>query len=455
MSDRWWLHRGGTEIQWGRNEEPLSLLTIFTEEDKYADEAWLKAIERLEGYGQRSPEDEEQQLLDEILVEEANGSEVLGYRAKVSRVRARLALMGFTAEACRREFSLAIDELLADDEPGDTLEAAIRDGEGAESMPRGEILNRALAAWENEEPHRSLGPLDRKCAEYIDIFMESGFDRRALLALQLEAAPEDEEVRLDLHDLYNAGYFHGVANITQLAADELAVSVSSGGPIIVVTEGVTDARFLQRALELVAPHVSHMFRFFDKDAGAEMGAAQVVRTLRSFAAAGVTNRVVGVLDNDAAGRVAAKNLDAKLRPANNRYFLLPDVPYGANYPTYGPNGDADLDINGRAVSIEFQFGLEQLRLSSGAPARVEWSGREASIGVYQGSLPKKDKEVVQKNILDFLANASPDHDPGEEPWPTVHALINRLLEAATPESFPGQSFTQDHQAPARAASAWE
>lgn len=240
-------------------------------------------------------------------------------------------------------------------------------------------------------------------------------------------------------------------DITQLAADELAVSVSSGGPIIVVTEGVSDARFLQRALELVAPHVSHMFRFFDKDAGAEMGAAQVVCTLRSFAAAGVTNRVVGVLDNDAAGRVAAKNLDAKLRPANNRFFLLPDVPYGSNYPTYGPNGDADLDINGRAVSIEFQFGLKQLRLSSGELARVEWSGREASIGVYQGNLPKKDKDAVQGNIRGFLADASPDHDPYEEPWPAVHALINRLLEAATPASFPGQIFTQDHRTPVRAA----
>lgn len=163
-----------------------------------------------------------------------------------------------------------------------------------------------------------------------------------------------------------------------------------------MTEGVTDACFLQRALEMVAPHVSHMFRFFDKDAGVEMGAAQVVRTLRSFAAAGVRNRVVGVLDNDAAGRVAAKNLDGKLRPANNGYFLLPDVRYRSNYPTYGPNGDADLDINGRAVSIEFQFGLEQLRLSGGELARVEWSGREASTGVYQGSLAKKDKMPVNQ-----------------------------------------------------------
>ncbi|KQQ98484.1 hypothetical protein ASF74_12955 [Arthrobacter sp. Leaf145] len=443
MSNKWWLHRGGTEIQWGKNEEPLALLTVFTEEDKYADEAWLAAIGQLNG--QYAPDDEDQQLRDEILVEEANGKEVLGYRATVGRVRARLALMGFTAKACRHELSSAIDEMLADDEPGNTLEVTARDGEAVASMPRSEVLDRGLAAWENEKPYRSLDLLDRKCAEYIDIFMESGFDRRTFLALQLEAAPADEEVRLDLHDLYSAGYFSGVENITQLAADELAVSVSSGGPIIVVTEGVTDARFLQRALELVAPHVSHLFRFFDKDAGAEMGAAQVVRTLRSFAAAGVTNRVVGVLDNDAAGRVAARNLDAKPRPASNRYFLLPDVPYGKSYPTYGPSGDADLDINGRAVSIEFQFGLEQLRLSNGELARVEWSGREASIGVYQGNLPKNDKDTVQGNIRDLLAGASSDHDPVAEPWPAVHALVDRLMEAATPESFPGQYFTQDHR----------
>jgi len=48
---------------------------------------------------------------------------------------------------------------------------------------------------------------------------------------------------------------------------------------------------------------------------------------------------------------------------------------------------------------------------------------------------------VQGNIRDSLAGAFPDHYPGDEPWPAVHALINRLLEAATPESFPGRFFT--------------
>ncbi|WP_417219571.1 hypothetical protein [Arthrobacter sp.] len=420
----------------------MTLLTVFTEKNKYADAAWVEAIDRLEGSFKVNGE--EQQVRDETLVEESIGKEVLGYRAPSGQIRDRLALMGFTAEECRRELSSAVHELLAGDGPGDILEVLGTSGEVVASMPRVEVLDRGLAAWENEKGYRGLGLLDCECAKYIDILFESGIDRRTFLALQLENAPADEELRLDLHDLYSAGYFHGVEDITKLAADELAISVSSGGPIIVVTEGVTDARFLQRALELVVPHVSHMFRFFDKDSGVEMGAAQVLRTLRSFAAAGVTNRVVGVLDNDAAGRAVAKKLDAKPRPTNNRYFLLPDVPYGASYPTYGPSGGANLDINGRAVAIEFQFGLEQLRLGNGELARVEWSGREASIDVYQGNLSSRDKNEVQGNIGTFLDSASPNHDPGTEPWPAVHGLVNRLLEAATPASFPGQLSTLEH-----------
>lgn len=441
MSNKWWLYRGDTQLQWKKHEEPLEMLTVFVEDDRYVDEAWVAAVTR--EYG---PADDEQEIADSIYTEEACSDKVFGYSATAGAVRERLALMGFTAEACRHEWSSLIEDIAADDDgPGDEFEILNKDGTVLASVPRNQILDRGLAAYESGLPYARMDPLDQHCADMIAGFIESGHDRRILLALQLESASKDEIVRLDLHDLYLAGYFDGVDNITQMAADELAVSVSSGGPIIVVTEGSSDARFLQRALELVVPHVSHMFRFFDKDAGAEMNSAQVVRTLRSFAAAGVTNRVVGVLDNDTAGRVAAKQLDAKPRPASNRYFLLPDVPYGSCYPTYGPNGDADLDINGRAVSIEFQFGVEQLRLPGGELARVEWSGREESIGAYQGKLPKKDKDAVQKNIQSFLADASPDHDPTAEPWPAVHAMIDRLLEAAAPESFPGQSFNQDHQ----------
>jgi hypothetical protein len=440
VSDRWWLYRGVSQIQWDRNEEPLSLLTLFTEDNKAVNQAWFEASER-QTSSLYFPGDEERQEADELLMEEAESSSVFGYGAKVSVIRSRLSLMGFTPEACRRELSTGILDGFEEDDPGDHIAVQGKDG-AVVSVPKSEILDRALQAYEVGQVGFLSDPVAEYCARYIELFVEVGLDRRVLLALQLETAEPDEDVWLDLHDLHSAGYFEGVDNITQLAVDQLAVSVSSGGPIIVVTEGVTDAEFLKCALDLVAPQVSHMFRFLDKAAGVELNAAQVVRTLRAFAAAGVTNRVVGVLDNDAAGRAAAKSLNAKPRPSNNRYFLLPDVPYGTSYPTDGPSGVVDLNINGRAVAIEFQFGLAVLRTSGNELAKVEWSGREASVDAYQGSLSKADKFAVQKNIKEFLAGASSDHDSADEPWPTIHALIESLLRAAEPGTFPGQTYTQ-------------
>ncbi len=184
----------------------------------------------------------------------------------------------------------------------------------------------------------------------------------------------------------------------------------------------------------------HLFRFLDMSTGVETNSAQVVRILRSFAAAGVTNRVVGVLDNDVAGRVSARQLDARPRPSTNRYFLLPDVGYARSYPTYGPNGLASLDVNGRAVSIEFQFGEDRLRDAQGDLVPVEWHGRDQSLKEYQGRLSKSDKDTVQRNIESFLDSASADHDRHSEPWTTIYTLIDRLLASATPEAFPSRSY---------------
>lgn len=430
MSDKWWLHRGEMRIQFGRNEEPLALLTLFTEADKYANEGWLEALSRLDGRSETEGTD--QQAADAELLETADSATMFGYRASVTAVRSRLALMGFTADACRRELISGIAELHGSDDPSDKPVKIAPD----------EVLDRGLAALESNEPYRVLPELDRRCVDIVDLLLETGLDRRTLLALQLKSAPGNDVVRLDLHDLYVSDYFRDVENITQLAAEALAVSVSSGGPIIVVTEGVTDARYLARALELVAPEVAHMFRFLNEDAKAERNSGQVMRTLRSFAAAGVTNRIVGVLDNDAAGREAARVLDAAPRPTTNRYLLLPDVPYGESYPTSGPSGDTELNINGRAISIEFQFGIDQLRVTGGELAKVEWKGLQPSINVYQGSLSKRDKDAVQGNIDAFLSSALPDHDRTEQPWPTIHSLVERLIEAAVPGSFPGQTYSQ-------------
>ena len=41
----------------------------------------------------------------------------------------------------------------------------------------------------------------------------------------------------------------------------MATAVAASGPIIVITEGSTDARWLRHALRLAAPDTEHLFEF--------------------------------------------------------------------------------------------------------------------------------------------------------------------------------------------------
>ncbi|MFJ4998521.1 hypothetical protein ACIP5T_10235 [Microbacterium sp. NPDC088619] len=262
MSDRWWLYRGDTQIQWDRNDEPLALLAVFTEDDMLVEEEWLQALRRLDAsaYG---PDDVAQQEADELRLESAESARAFGYQARAVAVRTRLALMGFSAEACRRELLMALMDSFDGDERLGFLRVAVGKNEDEfVEIPWTGVLDRGIVAYEQNQVERLTDPVDRVCADQIFSFIEAGVDRRVLLALQLASADDDTEVWLDLHDLSAAGYFDEIESITQLAIDELAASVSSGGPIIVVTEGVTDAAFLKRAAragsKVVEVNTSHV-----------------------------------------------------------------------------------------------------------------------------------------------------------------------------------------------------
>jgi hypothetical protein len=133
------------------------------------------------------------------------------------------------------------------------------------------------------------------------------------------AARLPDSLRLRRTCLLLAEYFTIDEPVTRLALQQLAEETASSGPIIVLTEGSTDARFLQLALPLVCPALAGYVRFMDFEMKAPGGVDQVVRSLRSFVAAGVMNRVVGLLDNDTAGRHAEIQLSETPLPPNFRY----------------------------------------------------------------------------------------------------------------------------------------
>lgn len=183
----------------------------------------------------------------------------------------------------------------------------------------------------------------------------------------------------------------------------MSAAVAVDGPVIVITEGSSDAQRLRRSLEIATPEVAHLFKFLDFGYRPPGGTDRVVSLTKGMSASGVMNRIVAVLDNDTAGREAASQLSKLDLPAQVAVVCLPAVPYADRYPTLGPSGPGLEDVNGRAVSMEFMFGVDVLCDGAGALAPVRWHAFNEKVGDYQGRLDTAEKGRVGKLIDEALS----------------------------------------------------
>ena len=75
-------------------------------------------------------------------------------------------------------------------------------------------------------------------------------DLRSLIRVLLELAPEDVSVTVDMTELITSGYFTEEDDIVALALAERRGTYAIDSPIIVLTEGTTDAEVLSRSMSL-------------------------------------------------------------------------------------------------------------------------------------------------------------------------------------------------------------
>ena len=127
---------------------------------------------------------------------------------------------------------------------------------------------------------------------------DNGWDVRRRLRAILLAFP-DAEVRVDATWV---GGWRAPDPGALLSRAQQAVwdNVAAHVPLVVVTEGTTDAEFLSAALAVLYPHLTDLVRFLDYERKPEGGLGAALRMVRAFDAAGIANRVVAVLDNDTA-----------------------------------------------------------------------------------------------------------------------------------------------------------
>ncbi|MEL6192860.1 MAG: hypothetical protein AAFR66_12455, partial [Bacteroidota bacterium] len=174
--------------------------------------------------------------------------------------------------------------------------------------------------------------------------------------------------------------------------------------IIVLTEGKTDTEFIKTGLQLFFPHLAGFYHFIDfENSRYEASASRLVHTIKSFVGSGIKNLIIAIFDNDAAAMKELNNLRNVNLPSNIKILQYPLIEWAKSYPSIGPTGLQEMDVNGLAGSIEMYLGKDCLQ-DNGGFIPIQWINYIDSIGKYQGVLLKKAE--VQKKFRKKVKNFS-------------------------------------------------
>jgi hypothetical protein len=201
--------------------------------------------------------------------------------------------------------------------------------------------------------------------------------------------------------------------------------------ILIVTEGSSDSKVIQKAFTLLQPAIEDFFSFIDMEEGYPFsGSGNLASFCRGLAKIGIQNKTLALFDNDAEGVSKQQALANLLCPTSMRILRLPDLPALGSIASIGTSGETNDNVNGRAASIEAYLDLEW---HANRPALVRWTNYVQSLGVYQGAL--ESKEFYVRRFLD-LRGADIRYDTSK-----LNVVLSTLVEAA-------EAIAKDH--PARA-----
>jgi hypothetical protein len=256
-------------------------------------------------------------------------------------------------------------------------------------------------------------------------------DRRIALRAALLAYPDDE-VRLDVTYPYAMGSLETVDGLCSSGLEAMRAAASAHAPLVVLAEGKSDIEFLGSALGLLYPHLADLIRFMDFGQRPSGGAGALVNTIKSFAAAGIANRVVALFDNDTAAADALRSLDRFRPPANVRVFQYPPLDLATDYPTLGPppahTQVANADVNGLAGSIELYLGRDALTGPAGNLRPVHWNTYIQGMQQYQGEIV--DKNAIQDAYREKVRAADIDRSLiARQDWSGIRAILDLVIHA--------------------------
>lgn len=187
--------------------------------------------------------------------------------------------------------------------------------------------------------------------------------------------------------------------------DEIAPKIEDKDKILMVTEGKSDTFILKTAIENFFPEVSDFFYFIDMQENYPFtGTGNLYNFASGLIKIKLQNKAIIVFDNDEAGifsyNKCLNNLDSI---PNLKFYHLPNMSDFENFLTIGPAGKSYQDINGKAVSIEcfldLHFGVDN-------PPEVRWTFYNDKSKKYQGALVSKENysRIFKSNLHDDKYN---------------------------------------------------
>lgn len=386
-------------------------------------------------------------------LEEDHNLKIVYYETRVDIARDRLDVLGYdlrTAEAAFQEWITG--ELESSKERLKRLQTnnpAHRDLMEEHYQIEVEILSElSPTAWieglriihssglETNYYGRYEGPYENKKVGYMlshDWYGFPGYDLFVPLRLAIQSFEGGKKLIYDLTDLIWSDYFELDEDFVAYGVEIAGSEYSSQARTIVLTEGKTDAWILRASFEVLYPHLEGYYSFLDFESTRYGGGVgNLVNVIKALAGAGIVNNVVALFDNDTAAESACKSLEQVKLPSNIVILRLPDFPFLKSYPTIGPSGKVNLDVNGIASSIELFLGEDVLTTDEGKLAPIQWTGYDRTLNRYQGEVLEKSQihNRFRKKLADQKGKPGLEWDGLREVFEVIfHAFVEKNRRA--------------------------
>lgn len=390
---------------------------------------------------------------DEFGEDEEHAYPEVKYVASLAVVKDRLEFMGYTLDKVREEFQSGVEELIAERTAWLEHEPSARNDIWHQSLVKTLSILKQITFEDwleafgfifrgNHYPgyhHKNSGESPEENFPPLIQFLLSEspregvwtplYDFRSSIRAAIEITGIEPELVYDISELVDEGTIDPDSDLCEWARRQTADEFVLNHKVIVFTEGKSDKRIIEGALRLLYPHLTDYYSFMDYDAArSEGGAGALVAVIKAFVGGGIVNRTIALFDNDTAARAALRGLRTVSLPESIRVIHLPDVDWARKYPTLGPQGLIEMDVNGLAGSVELYFGSDVLRQDDGTFMPVQWRGYDTTMQAYQG-------EVLNKTTLQEKYSAKLDaclSNPGaidQYDWTGMKAIVDLIRTA--------------------------